>query len=110
MRSRLWALPPAALLIGSIASADVNAGCDQTLTGSLHEYERMVGSLRTDKAGHMFVFAPDGSEFTAAQATWLRNQLRVIAQACTEGRDQVAARSLAEVQQLLKEHRLYSQG
>jgi hypothetical protein len=110
MRSRLWALPAVALLIGSIASANSNAGCDQTLTASLHEYQRLVGSLRADKAGQMLVFAPDGSEFTAEQATWLRSQLRLIAQACTDGRSEVAARSLAEVQRLLKQHRHYSQG
>jgi hypothetical protein len=110
MHRKPWALPAAALLIGSIASADICAGCDEKLLASLREYERVVGSLRADKAGQMIVFGPDGSEFTAAQAAWMRTQLRLIAQACTNGRDQDAARRLAEVQQLLKEHRRFSQG
>jgi hypothetical protein len=110
MDSKAWALPATALLIGSLTYVDSSAGCDATLSASLHEYERLVGSLRIDKAGRMFVFAPDGSEFTAEQATWLRNQLRLIAQACTDGRDEAAARSLAEVQRLLQEHRHFSKG
>jgi hypothetical protein len=109
MGSKAWALS-SALLIGSVACANINAGCDGTLTASLHECERLVGSLRADKAGQMLVFAPDGSEFTAAQATWMRSQLRLITQACADGRGEVAAQRLAQVQQLLKAQRHFSQG
>jgi hypothetical protein len=105
MDRKLWALPAAALLIGSMTAADNSAACDDALTASLHECERVIGSLRADKAGQLIMFAPDGSEFTAAQATWMKDQLRLIAQACTDGRSDVAARHLTEVQQLLKQHR-----
>jgi hypothetical protein len=110
MDSKAWALAASALLIGSLANADISAGCGGTLAASLHECERLVGSLRADKAGQMLVFAPDGSEFTAEQATWMKSQLRLIAQACTDGKGEIAARQLAEVRQLLKEHRHFSQG
>jgi len=110
MDSKAWVLPAAALLLGSLAYAHVCTACDETLAASLHECERLVGSLRADKAGRLLVFAPDGSEFTAEQATWMKRQLRLIAQACTDGKGEIAARQLAEVRQLLKEHRHFSQG
>jgi hypothetical protein len=97
------------LLLGSSAYAAGTVGCDVKLTASLHECERIVGSLRADKAGQMRVFAPDGSEFTAEQATWLKAQLRLIARACSDGDAGAAARRLAEVQDVLKRHHRPSQ-
>jgi hypothetical protein len=70
----------------------------------LRECERIVGSLRADKAAQMRVFAPDGSEFTGGQATWMTNQLRLIATACSDGDGEAAARRLAEVQDVLRGH------
>jgi hypothetical protein len=92
-------------LMASSAFAASNAGCDDKLTNSLHECERIVGSLRPDKAGQMQVFASDGSVFTAGQALWMKGQLRMIAKACADGDAVDAARRLAEVQELLNAHR-----
>jgi hypothetical protein len=97
-------LSAATVLLGSSAYAASTAGCDDKLTMSLHECERIVGSLRHDKAGQMRVFGPDGSEFTAGQAIWMKNQLRLIATACSDRDAEVAARRLAEVRDVLKGH------
>jgi hypothetical protein len=78
--------------------------CDDKLTASLHECQRIVGSLRPDKAGQMRVFASDGSEFTAGQAQWMKGQLAQVAKACDHGNVDEASKRLAEVQQLLSEH------
>jgi len=78
--------------------------CDDKLATSLHECQRIVGSLRPDKAGQMRVFASDGSEFTAGQAQWMSGQLKLIAKACDHGNADEASRRLAEVQQLISEH------
>jgi hypothetical protein len=96
------------LVVGSLMASSVyaanSATCDSNLTNSLHECERIVGSLRPDKAGQMRVFASDGSEYTAGQALWMKGQLRLIAKACTEGDSVDAARRLADVLGLLNEH------
>jgi hypothetical protein len=104
MSNNLPVLSSIALLLGSSAFAAGNVGCDDKLTNSLHECQRIVGSLRADKAGQMRVFASDGSEFTAGQAQWMKGQLRLVAKACTNGDSADAARRLADVQQLLNEH------
>jgi hypothetical protein len=98
-----------ALLLGSRAYAAGNVGCDVKLITSLHQCERFVGSLRADKAGQMRVFAPDGSEFTAGQASWMKEQLRLIASACSDGDADDAERRLAQVQDVLKGPRRPSQ-
>jgi len=89
---------------GALASDGPTGVCDEKLTASLHECERIVGSLRPDKAGQMRVFASDGSEFTADQATWMKSQLKQVSKACAEGDVEAATRRLAEVQQLITEH------
>jgi hypothetical protein len=78
--------------------------CDDKLLSSLHDCERVVGSLRPEKVSQMRVFASDGSEFTAGQAQWMKGQLRLIAADCTSGNIADASRRLAEVQELLSEH------
>ena len=94
------------LLLGSSAYAAGAVGCDVKLITSLHECERFVGSLRADKAAQMRVFGPDGSEFTAEQASWMKEQLRLTASACSDGDARDAARRLAQVQDVLKaQHR-----
>lgn len=80
------------------------ATCDDKLTSALHQCEQIIGSLRPDKAGQMRVFAPDGSEFTAGQAQWMKGQLQLIASACASGDEADASRRLAAVQELLNEH------
>jgi hypothetical protein len=104
MSNKRWILSSVAVLINTIAYADVPVGCDDKLTASLHECERVVGSLRADKAGQMRVFANDGSEYTAGEAAWMKSQLRLIAKACAGGTIADATRRLTEVQELLKEH------
>jgi hypothetical protein len=72
---------------------------------SLNECERIVGSLRADKAGQMRVFASDGSEFTAGQAAWMKGQLKLVVEDCAGGNVADATRRLTDVQGLLKQHR-----
>jgi hypothetical protein len=104
MTNNLPVLSSIALLLGSSAYAAGNVGCDDKLTSALHECQRIVGSLRADKAGQMLVFASDGSEFTAGQAQWMKGQLRLVAKACSNGDAADAARRLADVQRLLDDH------
>jgi hypothetical protein len=104
MRNKLIVLSSMALMFASTAYAASAGGCDDKLTSSLQECQRIVGSLRADKAGQMRVFASDGSEFTAGQAQWMQGQLRMVVRACAQGDGSDAARRLADVQQLLREH------
>src|ERR1700693_5659989 len=97
-------LSSSAVLLGSSAYAAGNIGCDDKLTSALPECQRIIGSLRADKAGQMLVFASDGSGFTAGQAQWRKGQLRLVAKACSNGDAADAARRLTDVQQLLNEH------
>jgi len=90
------------LLFGSITWSADEATCNDRLVAALHECERIVGSLRADKAGQKRLFAPDGSEFTAEQGAWLRDQLNLILEECAGGNSGDAARRLAEVQELLR--------
>jgi hypothetical protein len=93
----LTALP----LVPSVYGAE---SCDDKFLSSLHECERLVGSLRPDKMGQMRVYASDGSEFTAGQAMWMKAQLKRIADDCAGGNSADAAQRLTEVQGLLSEH------
>jgi hypothetical protein len=106
MNRRYLALLAASALMGSDGYAADGAGCDARLTSQLEECQRIVGSLRPDKAGQMRVFASDGSEFTAGQAQWMKQQLRLVSQSCADGDAQQASHLLAQVQQLLKEHQV----
>jgi len=91
-------------VLAQAAYAAGQAGCDDKLTHALKHLQLVVGTLRSDKAGQMRVFASDGSEFTAAQAQWMKGQLALVAMACTYGNAADAARRLAEVQQFLSAH------
>lgn len=105
MRKRPSALPALMTVVWIASSAKVFASPCHSLTEALHQCERIVGSLRPDKAGQMRVFAPDGSEFTAQQAQWMRAELAHVMDACDRGNMAEAARRLASVQALLNEHR-----
>jgi len=94
-----WSL---ALLLGATVWPASGGSCDDKLIAALQACERIVGSLRTDKAGQGRLFAPDGTEFTADQAAWLRDQLSAIVEECGGGDSSDAERRLAEVQQLLR--------
>ena len=78
--------------------------CDDKFLNSLHECERIVGSLRPDKVGQQRVYASDGSEFTGGQAQWMKGQLKRIAEDCAGGNATDAAQRLSEVQELLSKH------
>jgi hypothetical protein len=98
-----------ALLIASVGFAAV--GCDESATEQYHHAERIVDSLRPEKPGQMRVFAADGSEFNAGQASWMKARLRKYAQLCAHGSPEdlaEAAKILAEVQDLLKSHQRQS--
>jgi hypothetical protein len=97
---------PLMLGITSLLSSAHVAGseCDDTLTASLHQCERIADSLHPEKAGQMRVFAFDGSEFTAGQVQWMKGQLKLVVKACDHGDTAEAGRRLAEVQQLISEH------
>jgi hypothetical protein len=99
----------AALLIATVGHAAI--GCDASATEQYHHAERIVDSLRPEKPGQMRVFAADGSEFNAGQASWMKARLRKYAQLCAHGSPEdlaEAAKILAEVQDLLKSHQRQS--
>jgi hypothetical protein len=104
MKNRYSAHLTLLLLTCSSAYATQTGSCDGQLATSLQEYQRIVGSMRYDKASQMRVFAPDGSEFTAGQVQWMKGQLQLIAKACANGDTAGAAQRLAEVEQLIKDH------
>jgi hypothetical protein len=104
MRNRYLTLLATGMLLASSAYGATSAALDDTLTASLHECERIVGSLHPDKPGQMRVFASDGSEFTAGQVQWMKGQLRLIAKERADGNVVDASARLAEVRQLLNEH------
>jgi hypothetical protein len=105
MIRRCLAMLAATTLMATYAYAADGPACDTRLTSALAESERIVGSLRPDKAGQMRVFASDGSEFTAGQAQWMKGQLQLVARSCAAGDVQQASEHLAQVQQLLRDHR-----
>jgi len=92
----------AASLVTSWVHAD--AGCDQNFTAVYHESLRIVDSIRADKPGLARVYAVDGSEYTAGQASWMKGQMRLVNKACARGDQTGATRILSGVQQLLKAH------
>jgi hypothetical protein len=99
----------AVLLIATAGHAAI--GCDESATEQYRHAERIVASLRPEKPGQMRVFAADGSEFNAGQASWMKARLRKYAQLCTHGSPEdlaEAAKILAEVQDLLKSHQRQS--
>jgi two-component system KDP operon response regulator KdpE len=74
------------------------------LTEQLVSAERIVDSLRPDKAGQMRVFAVDGSEFTAGEALWMKGQMRSALRACAQGDEASAASTLRGITDLLNAH------
>ena len=103
MSATLVSLAGSLVMLGS--PPITHANCSLALTEQIASVERIVDSLRPDKAGQMRVFASDGSEFTAGQALWMKGQLRGIQRECIKGDDDSAATQLRGVQELLKAHR-----
>lgn len=94
------------LAVACLAASAVYAstGCDDAFTWSFHECVRMVDSLRPDKGGQARVFAANGAEFSAAQARWMKGQLKLVDAACARGEQVEAAHLLEGVQELIKAH------
>jgi hypothetical protein len=88
------------LLSGTLAHAE----CSPSLMSQLVHAQRIIDSLRPDKAGQMRTYAIDGSEYTAGQALWLKAQLRATVRACAEGNEASAAARLRDVVSLLEAH------
>ena len=87
-----------------VSSTLVHAACSPALTEQLVSAERIVESLRPDKAGQMRVFASDGSEYTAGEALWMKGQLRSALRACAQGDEALAASTLRGVTDLMYAH------
>jgi|ERR1019366_9115637 hypothetical protein len=86
------------------SSSMTHASCNSALTEQIASAERIVDSLRPDKAGQMRVFASDGSEFTAGEALWMKGQLRSVLRACAQGDEASAGSTLRGVTDLLNAH------
>jgi hypothetical protein len=92
-----------ALGIGPLCTnTEVYAGCSVGLTYDIVRAERVVDSLRPEKAGQARVFAYDGSVYTAGEAQWMKAQLRAVLAACAQNNDQLAAPHLKDVLGLLR--------
>ena len=102
MSSTLFSILGSTYLLAS--SSLTHAGCSPALTEQIVSAERIVDSLRPDKAGQMRVFATDGSEYTAGEAQWMKGQLRSVLQSCAQGDETSAASALRGVTDLLKAH------
>ena len=83
-------------------NSQVHAGCSRALTYDIIRAERVVDSLRPEKAGQARVFAYDGSVYTAGEAQWMKAQLRAVLAACAQNDEQRAAAPLANVLGLLR--------
>jgi hypothetical protein len=95
----------AALSICLLASSTLaHAGCSPAFTEQYLNAERTADSLRPDKAGQMRVFAFDGSEYTGAEALWMKGQLRSVLGACGQGNEASAAATLHGVTDLMNAH------
>ena len=81
------------LILGStyLMASSLQAGCSPALTEEIASAERIVDSLRPDKAGQMREFASDGSEYSAGEAQWLKGQLKSILGSCGRGDEAAAA-------------------
>jgi hypothetical protein len=86
------------------SSTLTHAGCSSVSAEQLVSAERIVDSLRPDKAGQMRVFASDGSEYTAGEALWMKGQLRSVLRACAQGEEASAASTLRGITDLLNAH------
>jgi hypothetical protein len=98
-----------ALLIAAVGHAA--AGCDEASMQQYRQVAGIVDSLHPQKPGQMRVFAADGSEFNAGQASWMKARLREYGRLCAQGSPEdlsAAAKILAEVQDLVKSHQRQS--
>ena len=85
-------------------STQARGDCSPSLTEQCVSAQRIVESLRPAKAGQMRMFASDGSEYTAAEALWMKGQLRIALRECRRGDEADAAAALRGVTDLLNAH------
>ena len=91
------------LALCSLASQAARAGgsCDVSTITRLTALQHFADSVRVDKPGLARVYAQDGTEVTAGQASWLKGQLRETAAACARGDSAHAAQRLDAVKQFV---------
>src|SRR4029077_5407409 len=94
-----------ALIFLSTTSTLSHAACSPTFTTLFESTQRIVDSIRPDKPGQTRVFASDGSEFTGAEALWMKGQLSSVLQECAQGDEGKADATLRGVNELLRAHR-----
>ena len=87
-----------------VYQTDAHAGCSRALTASFVSAERLVDSLRPEKAGSARVFAFDGSEYTAGEAIWMKGKLRTVLADCLHNDEAHASPNLEEVLTLVRSH------
>jgi hypothetical protein len=84
--------------------SDAHAACSRAVTASFVSAERLVNSLRPEKAGIARVFAFDGSEYTAGEAVWMKGKLRSVLTDCLNNDEAHALPDLEEVLRLMRSH------
>ena len=92
----------AVILAASAGSAAAAADrCGAGADPSFEHYYRVVNSLRPDKPGQAIVYASDGSRFSAAEAYWLKGQIRAAERNCGLGNSAEAMQQLQGVRTLI---------
>ena len=100
---RFTLLLSALLSVAAVSSA-VAAVNDPALLRTLRQTERIVNSLQLNKPSQMRVFAFDGTEYTSAEALWLKNHLRTVQKALASNDSKMATQQLQAVVSTLKSH------
>lgn len=96
----------AVILAASAGSAAAAADrCGAGADPSFEHYYRAVNSLRPDKPGQTIVYAADGSRFSAAEAYWLKGQIRAAKRNCDLGNSAEALQRLQAVRSLVDSRR-----
>jgi hypothetical protein len=70
--------------------------CERSLTNSIHEVERAVDSVTIERAD------PVATQRNNEHFRWMHDELELIREACSRGRDVEAAWRLEEVQRRMK--------
>ena len=91
----------AAVAIFAWTAAAAKESCNNELEFSIERYGHVIHSLRLDKPGQAHVYAADGTEFTPAEAFWMREQLRRIETACKLDASPDALERLEQVRWLI---------
>ena len=90
MARRRWMHSAGVLLVLLAAPAARAAGCETPISDSVRTLRLLVDSLRDGKASSQLVDS-DGRTYSLAEASWMREQLRLIGEACSRGGEVEAA-------------------